>query len=75
MKSAYNTKKYILDNGATLLVNNHKNNDIIAIAIRAKGGEFLEKKIGSADLMASVMMKGTKNTLKLSFHKFWKKTE
>ncbi len=60
VKSAYNTNKYILDNGATLLVNKHQNNDIVAIAIRAKGGEFLEKKIGSADLMASVMMKGTK---------------
>lgn len=67
VKSAYNTKKYMLDNGATLLVNNHKNNDIIAIAIRAKGGEFLEKKIGSADLMASVMMKGTKKYSQIEF--------
>lgn len=60
VKSAYNTDKYLLENGATLLVNKHKNNDIVAIAIRAKGGEFLEKKIGTSDLMSSVMMKGTK---------------
>lgn len=60
VKSAYNTDKYLLENGATLLVNKHKNNDIVAIAIRAKGGEFLEKKIGTSDLMSSVLMKGTK---------------
>lgn len=60
VKSAYNTSKYVLDNGATLLINKHQNNDIVAISIKAKGGEFLEKKIGSADLMANVMMKGTK---------------
>lgn len=61
VKSAYNTEKYQLDNGATLLLNEHKNNDIVAIAIRAKGGEFLEKTCGVASLTASTMMKGTKN--------------
>lgn len=69
LKSAYNTDKYTLDNGATLLVNKHQNNDIVAIAIRAKGGEFLEKKIGSADLMASVMMKGTKKYSQIELSK------
>ncbi len=60
VKSAYNTEKYKLDNGATLLLNEHNNNDIVAIAIRAKGGEFLEKTCGVASLTASAMLKGTK---------------
>ena len=51
------------------MVNKHQNNDIVAIAIRAKGGEFLEKKIGSADLMASVMMKGTKKYSQIELSK------
>ncbi|MBR1680320.1 insulinase family protein, partial [bacterium] len=60
VKSAYNTDKYILDTGATLLVNKHQNNDIVAFAIRARGGEFFEKLCGTANMMASTMMKGTK---------------
>lgn len=61
IKSAYNTEKLQLDTGATLLLNQHKNNDIIAISIKAKGGEFLEKVCGVANLTASTMLKGTKN--------------
>lgn len=61
VKSAYNTDKYSLDTGATLLINKHNNNDIIAFAIRAKGGDFLEKIAGTADLMSATMLKGTKN--------------
>ena len=60
VKSAYNTDKYILDTGATLLVNKHKNNDIIAFAIRARGGEFIEKLYGTANIMAGTALKGTK---------------
>lgn len=52
-------EKYIIDNKSTLLVNSHKNNDIIAINIIAKGGEFLENKIGEGTLMAGTMIKGT----------------
>ena len=52
--------KYVIDNGSTLLVNQNKNNDIIAISIIAKGGEFLEKVSGEGTLMASTMLKGTK---------------
>lgn len=51
--------KYILDNKATLLLNQHKNNDIIAISIIAKGGEFIEKKIGEGTLTAAALLKGT----------------
>lgn len=61
VKTAYNTDKYQLPTGATLLINKHNNNDIIAISIKAKGGRFIETKHGSADLTASVMLKGTKN--------------
>ena len=60
VKSAYNTNKYTLDTGATLLLNKHKNNDIVAIAIRARGGEFFEKLCGTANMMSSTMLKGTK---------------
>lgn len=55
------TKKYELDDGATLLVSPNPLNDIVAISIYVKGGEFLEKIPGTADIMASAMMKGTKN--------------
>lgn len=53
-------EKYIVDNKSTLLINKHNNNDIIAINIIAKGGEFIEKKVGEATLMAGTMLKGTK---------------
>ena len=54
------TAKYQIDNGATLLINENKNNDIIAISIIAKGGEFIEKTAGEGTLTAKVMLKGTK---------------
>jgi len=53
-------EKYKLDNGSTVLINSHKNNDIVAINIIAKGGEFIEKNIGEGTLTAGVMSKGTK---------------
>lgn len=61
IKETPSTKKYELDNGATLLVNPNNLNDIIAISINVKGGEFLEKIPGTSDLMSTVMLKGTKN--------------
>ncbi len=54
------TIKYKVDNGSTLLINQNKNNDIIAISIIAKGGEFLEKVAGEGTLTAATMLKGTK---------------
>ena len=53
------TSKYKIDNGATLLVNQNKNNDIIAISIIAKGGEFIENIAGEGTLAAGTMLKGT----------------
>ncbi len=52
--------KYTIDNGATLLINENKNNDIIAMTIIAKGGEFVEKIPGEGTLAAKTMLKGTK---------------
>lgn len=51
--------KYQIDNGATLLVSENKNNDIVAINIIAKGGEFIEKVAGEGTLAASTLLKGT----------------
>lgn len=53
-------EKFTLDNNSTLLINNHNNNDIIAISIIAKGGQFLENRIGEGTLTAETMLKGTK---------------
>lgn len=52
-------QKYQLSNGATLLYTPTDVNDIIAINIFVKGGEFLEDKPGTASLMNSVLLKGT----------------
>lgn len=59
IKEDATTKKYAMDNGATLLVIPNDLNDIVAMSIYAKGGCFLEKIAGTADVTASVMLKGT----------------
>ena len=53
------TVKYILDNKSTIIINKHQNNDIIAISIFAKGGEFIENKISEGTLTAGTLLKGT----------------
>jgi len=53
------TQKYTLDDGATLLISPNDLNDIVAISINAKGGEFIEKVPSSAYLTGAVMLKGT----------------
>lgn len=60
IKEISTTKKYALDNGATLLISPNDLNDIVAMSINVKGGEFLEKIPGTGDVMSSVMLKGTK---------------
>lgn len=52
-------EKYAVDNKSTLIINKHNNNDIIAISIIAKGGEFKENKIGEGTLAAATLLKGT----------------
>ena len=54
------TQKYLLSNGATLLITPNKTNKIIGISIFAKGGEFLEPKAGTGSLMSILMTKSTK---------------
>lgn len=54
-----NTKKYELDNGATLLITNNPSNDIIAIEMASRGGNSVEKKPGTSIITAETMMKGT----------------
>lgn len=54
------TQKYELSNGSTLLLTPNETNDIVAISIFAKGGEFIEKIPGTANLTASLLLKGTK---------------
>lgn len=61
IKETKTTQKYQLDNGATFLLSPNDFNDIIAISIYAKGGEFLTKTAGVGDFTASGMTKGTKN--------------
>jgi len=55
------TKKYSLGNGATLLITDNNINDIVAMSIFVKGGNFVEKIAGTGFLTAEVMMKGTYN--------------
>ena len=52
-------KKYLLGNGSTLLLTQNDANDILAIEVFVKGGEFLEKIPGTASLMAGLMKQGT----------------
>lgn len=54
------TGEYKLPNKSTLLLTPNDSNEIIAISILAKGGNFIEPKTGVAKLMASTMLKGTK---------------
>ena len=53
------TQKYKLSNGATLLYTENDTNDIIAMNILAKGGQLLDKKQGTANLVSTAMTKGT----------------
>src|SRR5574344_472039 len=55
------SQKYKLSNGATMLYTPNTTNDIIAISIYAKGGQLSDKIQGTSNLVASTMMKGTKN--------------
>ena len=61
LKSEKNgTSEYLLQNGATLLLTPNTSNEIVAISLFMKGGAFTEPKYGTANLMASTMLKGTK---------------
>ena len=72
VKEAFGVKKYILENKATLLINQNTDNEIVAININARGGEFLEKIAGTGYFTAQLMTKGTK---KYSFEELSKLME
>lgn len=61
LESNKNETKYLLDNGATLIVRKNKQNSIIALDINAKGGSFLESSPGTAYLAAANAKRGTKS--------------
>jgi len=63
------TQKYELAHGATLLLTPNEVNDIIAISIFSKGGEFTEQIPGTAQLTASVLTKGTNKYSSAEFAK------
>ena len=52
--------QYLLPDDITLIINHNTLNDIVAMQILAKGGNYIEKKAGTGSVTASVMMKGTK---------------
>ena len=54
-----NYKKYTLGNNAKLLLTQNDANDILAIEILVKGGDFLEKIPGTAMLTAGLMKQGS----------------
>ncbi len=53
--------KYVLDNGAVLILRKNKSNSIVAIDILAKGGSFLSEKPGVSYLAAVNSIRGTKS--------------
>lgn len=50
---------YKLPNNMDLIINHNTLNDIVAMQIYAKGGNFIQKKQGVASITASSMLKGT----------------
>jgi len=61
IKETPSTIKYKLDNQATFLLSPNEFNDIIAMSIYVKGGDFLEKTPGTASVVSAAMLKGTQN--------------
>lgn len=54
-----NTTKYLLENGATLIITKNTANDIIAMEMASRGGNNLEKISGVASITADIMLKCT----------------
>ncbi|MCD8377199.1 MAG: insulinase family protein [Candidatus Gastranaerophilales bacterium] len=54
------TQKYRYDNGLTLLMSDTDYNDIVAISIIQKGGDFVSTKKGTSSLYGDLLLKGTK---------------
>lgn len=59
VSTSQNLKKLTLDNGVTLLTDVHKNNEIIAVSVKVKGGNYVDKIRGLSAILGKVMLKGT----------------
>ncbi len=59
VSSCGNLKKFVVDNGATLLTDIHKNNEIIALTVKVKGGNYVDNIRGLSSILGNVMLKGT----------------
>ena len=62
-----NLKKFLIDNDAILLTDIHKNNDIIALTVKIKGGNYIDKRRGLSSILGNVMLKGTERYPKNDF--------
>ncbi len=51
--------KYALSNGAMLIFEPNKANDVVAVEILLKGGKLLDKKAGTSSVLAGSMLKST----------------
>ena len=60
VKQTKNITQYKLANNINLIINHNTLNDIVAMQIYSKGGNFIEKKYGTGSITATTMMKGTK---------------
>lgn len=60
IKKDKTVSQYKLPNNINLIINHNNLNDIVAMQIYAKGGNFIEKKHGVGTVTAAAMMKGTK---------------
>ncbi len=60
IKNEKNITQYKLSNNINLIINHNQLNDIVAMQIYAKGGNFVAKKQGVGNITAAGMMKGTK---------------
>lgn len=64
-----NIEKYTLKNGAELIIDKHKNNEIIAINMKIKGGGYTEPIPGLGTITAAVLDEGTERYSKNTFAK------
>lgn len=62
-----NLKKFLLDNDAILVTDIHKNNEIVALSIKIKGGNYIDTKRGLSSILGNVMLKGTERYPKEDF--------
>lgn len=60
--------KYFLDNNAVMILDKHKENQIIAISIKVKGGDYTDKIKGLSKITAQMILSGTKKYSKEVFN-------